>query len=323
MSTYAIQQHFPRASKLAYGCMGLGGSWENNELASTDKYQAQSIIETALTNGINFFDHADIYTLGKAERVFGQVLIEQPTLRDQMIIQSKCGIRFDDESGPGRYDFSSKWIEESVDGILSRLNIETLDILQLHRPDPLMNIEEVAPSFEKLQASGKVKHFGASNMNHHQIAYLQSAIKTPIVANQIEISLKQLGWLEHGVLAGNPNGEHGNFTPGTLEYCQLNNIQIQAWGSLAQGLFSGRDNSSEAHHIQATSTLVNKLAEQYQSNPDAIVLAWLMRHPANIQPVIGTTNIERIKRCVAALEVNLSREDWYKLYVSARGNALP
>ncbi|WP_448212925.1 aldo/keto reductase [Colwellia sp. MEBiC06753] len=323
MTNLAIKQYFPDASTLAYGCMGLGGDWDNSSITSAHISQAQQVIETALANGITFFDHADIYTKGKAEQCFAQVLKQRPNLRDNMIIQSKCGIRFNDEFGPGRYDFSKQWIIESVEGILSRLNIESLDVLLLHRPDPLMEVAEVASAFDSLQAAGKVQHFGVSNMNHHQIQFLQSALSTPLIANQVEISLKQLGWLEHGVLAGNPEGSHQNFCAGTLEYCQQQNIQLQSWGSLAQGLFSGRNTEQQAPHIQATAQLVNELAEQYHTNSDAIVLAWLLRHPANIQPIIGTTNIERINRCAQATNIALSREDWYKLFVSARGRALP
>ena len=323
MGALAIQQYLPTASAIASGCMGLGGGWDNQPITNEHKRQAQALIETALANGINYFDHADIYTLGKAEQVFGQVLAESPQLREQMLIQSKCGIRFEDSQGPGRYDFSSEWVSSSVDGILARLNIEQIDVLQLHRPDPLMELEALAKTLQQLQTSGKVKHIGVSNMNHHQIAYLQSALNTPIVANQIEVSLKQLGWLEHGILAGNPDGNHGNFTAGTLEYCQLHNVQIQSWGSLAQGVFSGRDVSNQPTHIQQTATLVTELAEKYGTNSDALVLAWLMRHPANIQPVVGTTNTNRLTHCADAINVHLSREDWYKLYVSARGDALP
>ena len=319
----SIEQYFPKASRIVYGCMGLGGTWGAEPYQTSHVKQAETVINTAVEGGINYFDHADIYTQGKAEQVFGQVLSRTPTLRDAMIIQSKCGIRFEDDLGPGRYDFSSQWITNSVEGSLSRLNIDSIDVLQLHRPDPLMQLDEVAQTLEGLQKSGKVKHFGVSNMNHHQISFLQSALGSPIVANQVELSLKQLGWLEHGVLAGNPDSSHGNFTHGTLEHCQQNNIQIQSWGSLAQGVFSGRKMDDAPAYIQETATLVSELAQQYQTSSDAIVLAWLMRHPANIQPVIGTTNIDRVKRCLDATKVIISREDWYKLYVSARGNALP
>ncbi|MFD2167862.1 aldo/keto reductase family oxidoreductase [Thalassotalea euphylliae] len=323
MINQTITKHFPHASKLAYGCMGLGGGWNDNPVSKEDIVQTQSIVDTLLENGVNYIDHADIYTFSKAEQVFGHVLAANPSLREQLIIQSKCGIRFKDEHGPKRYDFSANWITSSVEGILSRLQIEQLDVLQLHRPDPLMNIHEVAEALGTLQQQGKIKHVGVSNMNHFQIALLQSALDTPIVANQVEVSLKQLGWIEHGILAGNPNGDHGNFCAGTLEYCQLNNIQIQAWGALAQGLFSGRDITNESASTKATALLVKQLAEQYDTNEDAIVLAWLMRHPANIQPVLGSTNLERIKRAIAATTVQMSREHWYQLFETSRGSELP
>ena len=303
--------------------MGLGGGWHDNPFSQEDVKQAHDVVDTALECGINFFDHADIYTKGKAERVFGEVLKTRPHLRDEIYIQSKCAIRFDDEHGPGRYDFSPQWINHSVDGILSRLNTDYIDILLLHRPDPLMDPEEVAEIFNALKRSGKVKHFGVSNMNGQHMSYLQSVLDVPLVANQIEISLQQLGWLDEVVLAGNPDGKDLNFASGTLEYCRRNDVQIQSWSSLCRGLFSGRDVSQEPEYIQRTAALVADLASQYQVSKEAIVLGFLMRHPAQIQPVIGTTNLARIKACCEAEKITLSREHWYALYVSARGQRLP
>ena len=154
MSTSPITETFQSASQLVYGCMGLGGNWDSSQINTSLVNQAHQVVETVLEQGINHFDHADIYTHGKAEQVFGQVLKQQPALREQMIIQSKCGIRFADNSLPGRYDFSPQWINNSVDGILARLHIEQLDVLLLHRPDPLMEIDEVADVFESLQRVG-------------------------------------------------------------------------------------------------------------------------------------------------------------------------
>lgn len=303
--------------------MGLGGGWNNNSVSAQDLSDANAAIDAALESGINFFDHADIYTLGKAETVFGQVLKQRPELKDKIYLQSKCGIRFEDELGPKRYDFSKTWINDSVDGILSRLGLEQIDILLLHRPDPLMEPEEIAEVFETLRLSGKVKHFGVSNMQQHQMAFLQRQIDVPIVANQIEISLKQLAWIDESVMAGNPDGKDVNFTAGTLEYCRQHNIQLQSWGSLCQGLFSGRDVSAEAAHIQQTAALVQQIAEGHETQPEAIVLAWLMRHPTMVQPMIGSTNPARIKASAKACDIQLSREEWYALYVSARGEEMP
>lgn len=323
MHKLPLNQYLPNVSPVVYGCMGLGGGWDKQSINPTHVKQAHECIDAALQSGINYFDHADIYTLGKAEKVFGQVLGERPALREQMFIQSKCGIRFADEMGPQRYDLSAKWITQSVEGSLARLNTDYLDVLILHRPDPLMQAEEIAEVFAALRDAGKVRYFGVSNMQQQQIAYLQHSLDAPLVLDQIEISLEQLDWLDEGIYAGNSAGRDVNFTAGTIEYCRQNKVQIQSWGSLCQGLFSGRDVSSHSLHIQQTSALVSELALEYNVSREAIVLGWLMRHPAGIQPVIGTTNAKRIKACQQAVGLKLSREHWYALYVCAKGQALP
>lgn len=316
-----LSHYFPNASKLVYGCMGLGGDWDSSPVTREHYTQARDVIETALENNITVFDHADIYTLTKAEQVFGQVLKDAPSLKDKMILQSKCAIRFEDEAGPKRYDFSAKWITESVDGILSRLGIEQLDILLLHRPDPLIELSEVAQTIHDLQASGKIKHLGVSNMHGHQIAFLQSALDTPIVANQLEMSLAFRDWVEDGITTNSAHNRNMGYAPGTIEHCMLNKVQLQAWGSLAQGRYTG--GKAEFEEDVATAALVTKLAAEYGVSPEAIVLGWLMRHPAGIQPLIGTTNLQRIRQCTEATNVTLSREHWYALLESARGSDVP
>ena len=323
MTQLAIHNYLPRASQLVFGCMGLGGGWDNNNINSEDIALAHKAVDAALEAGINFFDHADIYTMGKAEQVFGKVLNERPELRQQIYLQSKCGIRFEDEKGPGRYNFSPEYISQSVDGILSRLNIEQLDVLLLHRPDPLMEPWQITETFDALTKAGKVKHFGVSNMHQGQINYLNHYLSAPLIANQLELSLHHLDWLNEGVLAGQSAGTQVNFAPGTLEFCQMNKIQVQSWGSLAQGLFSGKDISEQPSHLQQTADLVQRLAAHYQTSAEAIVLAFLTRHPINIQPIIGTTNPTRIAACAQVGGVTLSHEHWYQLFVSARGHRLP
>ncbi len=318
-----LAKYLPNVSKLVFGCMGLGGAWNKDAITSAHLQQTHSCIDAAIEGGINFFDHADIYTLGKAEHVFGQALAERPELREQMYIQSKCGIRFADDKHPQRYDFSADWIERSVEGSLKRLNTDYLDVLMLHRPDPLMEVEEVAQVFSCLKESGKVRHFAVSNMSQHQIRFLQRALDMPIVANQIEASLHKHQWVDEGVYVGNADGKDINFTPGNIEYCREHEIQIQSWGSLCQGLYSGGDLSKASPADINTSILVSKLAILYGTTAEAIVLAWLLRHPASVQPIIGTTNIERVKASCDAVNVNLSREHWYELYISAKGCALP
>lgn len=317
-----IHAQFSKASQLIYGCMGLGGGWNKNGINKADVLQTTQIINTALESGINVFDHADIYTFGKAEQVFGQVMTEQPELRDQMFIQSKCGIRFADEFGPKRYDFSAAWISQSVENSLKYLNIDYLDMLLLHRPDPLMDIRETANALNALAQSGKVKSFGVSNMHQGHIKLLQSALDKPIVANQIEMSLAHIDWLDDGITTGSVAARTNDFDSGLLEFSQLQGIQLQAWGSLAQGKVTYCDTQANAHQHNLVGK-VQALAADYQTTPEAIALAWLMRLPMGIQPIIGTTNLSRIKACSHASSIELSREHWYQLYEAARGIEMP
>ncbi len=317
-----LSSHYPGIGPLVYGCMGLGGGWDASPIGADELRTANLAVETALDCGIRLFDHADIYRQGKAEVVFGRLLRERPALRRQIVLQSKCGIRPADAEGPGRYDFSRAWLLRSVEGSLQRLGVESLDILLLHRPDPLCEPHEVAEAFRRLRAAGKVRHFGVSNMAWPQIAFLQEALDEPLVVNQIPFSLLHLDWLEAGVLAAAPGGCH-SAGAGTLEHCRRRGVQIQAWGSLCQGWLSGRDLVEAAPAVRETSAVVKELAAAYGTSAEAIVLAWLLRHPAGVQAVIGSTAPARIRACALAVGVSLSREDWYRLYVSARGAALP
>ncbi|PLT35932.1 aldo/keto reductase family oxidoreductase [Bacillus sp. V5-8f] len=313
------------SSRLVLGCMGFGGSWDKTPITNEQISAAEQAIDAALSSGITMFDHADIYTKGKAEEVFGRILKDRPGLRDNMVIQSKCGIRFADEHGVGRYDFSREHILHSVDGILNRLQTDYLDILLLHRPDPLMEPEEVAAAFEQLHRSGKVRNFGVSNMNKGQINILQTYSDFPIIVNQLEMSLHKLDWVDQGVSVNQPAGMATHFADGLKEYSMINDIQIQAWSPLAKGIFTGKDLEGASEAEVATKELVEKMATEKETTKEAIVLGWLMRHPAKIQPVIGTTNVERIKNCQDAIRQSelMTREEWYALYVSSRGNKLP
>lgn len=323
MNKIPIQQRGLAASRLVLGCMGLGGGWNDEPITEMHLAAAHAAVEAALEAGINMFDHADIYTRGKAEQVFGQVLKERPELRERIVLQSKCGIRFADNGIPGRYDFSKEHILRSVDGSLRRLGVEYLDILLFHRPDPLMEPEEVAEAMSALKSAGKVRAFGVSNMSAGQIRLLQAYSKEPFIVNQLEMSLAKIGWLDQGVHVNQSAAKEDIFPEGTLEYCRLENIQIQAWAPLAQGVFSGRDLSDQPASIRETAGLVQAMANEKSTTPEAIILAWLMRHPAGIQPVIGTANPERIRACGEAVNITLTREEWYTLYVSSRGRALP
>ena len=324
MSKMPLEKRGITDCRLVLGCMGFGGGWDNSLIAAEEEKKAERGIEAALEAGITMFDHADIYTRGKAEKVFGKWLKNNPGLRDKITIQSKCGIRVADGQLPGRYDFSKDYILRSVEGILDRLQIDYLDILLLHRPDPLMEPEEVAEAFDRLKMSGKVKNFGVSNMNPAQIKLLQAYLGNPLIVNQLEMSLKKLDWVDQGVHVNQSVGRNSYFAEGLLEHCMLEDIQIQAWSPLAKGIYTGgKESVTDAD--KATASLVAKMAEEKETSREAIVLGWLMRHPANIQPIIGTTDPERIRNCGDAIRQAglMTREEWYSLYISSRGNRLP
>lgn len=325
MKVLPLQQRNISSSRLIYGCMGLGGGWNQNPISEKDILDAERAIDAALSIGITMFDHADIYTFGKAEKVFGDVLKRRPELREKMVIQSKCGIRFPEGEIPNRYDFSKEYIINSVNGILTRLGIEQLEILLLHRPDPLMDPEEVAEAFDLLEKSGKVRHFGVSNMNAAQIKLLQAYCSAPIVVNQLEMNLQKLDWLETGVLVNQKAGTEFNFSDGIIDHCRLEKIQIQAWGSLANGIYSGRHLENPTVAYLKTKQLVEEMAANKETTLEAVILGWLMKHPAMIQPVIGTANEKRILNCQGAARQSalMTREEWYTLYVASRGQLMP
>lgn len=324
MRRSTIPQTDLTVSRIAYGCMGIGGSWDNSPITEASYQRTEQLVSTALEEGVNLFDHADIYCRGKSELVFGKLLNEKPHLRDKMVLQSKCGIRFGDEpnSGdPGRYDFSHDHIMMSVEGILQRLQTDHLDILLLHRPDPLMQPEEVARAFDELKVSGKVKHFGVSNFNASQLALLQSALDMPLVVNQLEISLLHHHLISEGI-STNQNEVYFAAANGTLDYCRMNGILVQAWGPLSSGkLFRLSEQSPQ--NLHETAELVNRMSVEKGCAADAILLSWLLRHPAGIQPIIGTTRPERIVSSCESDQIELSREEWYSLYVAARGRTMP
>lgn len=332
MNNFVLQKTLPKASRIAFGCMGLGGTWDSSPINKEHIHQGLEVFDAALASDINFFDLADIYTRGKAEEVFGQVLDARKGVRDNIFIQSKCGIRFEDDLGPKRYDLSFDWITASVDNILTRLNTSYIDILMLHRPDALMQTDEVARAFEYLKTSGKVNYFGVSNMHAHQIAALQKSCDEPLIANQMELHLAHTKWIDEDIFAGHPQANRAAYSSGLLNYCQDQGIQVQSWGSLSQGAYTGnkkaqelliRSNPDAKSAIEQTCQLITKLSKKYSCSLEAINLAWLMKHPAGIQPVIGTTDAARIEACAQAVGVQITNEEWYALYVAARGTELP
>lgn len=308
--------------RLIYGCMGLGGSWDSAPYKAADIDAAEAAVQAALDSGITAFDHADIYRDGKAEAVFGEVLARTPGLRERITVQTKCGIRLADGDRPGVYDLSGARIVRCVEESLTRLRTDHVDVLLLHRPDPLADPGEVAKALTSLQEQGLVRSFGVSNMNAHQIAHLQAHLDFPLVANQLEMSLKSRDWVEAGVLVNTPEAAANGFPLGTLEHCATHGIRLQAWGPLAQGSYTGREATPAEY---ATAQLVTALAEKKHTTPETIILWWLQRHPARIAPVIGTANPTRIRACrdAAVRDPELTHEEWYELWVSARGAALP
>lgn len=324
MKSYRVPHTDLDVSCIGYGCMNLGGSWDRTPLSRAERSRAAHVIATAIEQGITLFDHADIYTCGKSEAVFGEVLQQLPGVRDNIVIQSKCGIRLKDDPQPGdppRYDFSYPHILRAVEGSLRRLNTSYLDVLLLHRPDALVEPEEVAKAFAELQGSGKVRYFGVSNHTAMQISLLQKHLDQPLVINQVELNLLHAHLITDGIVA-NREGEQYTAAAGTLDYCRLHHMMIQAWSPVAGGTLIDPPPEAEAR-VRKTAERVAELAKDKDTSKEAIVLAWLLRHPARIQPLVGTTNPARLVASCLADRLDLSREEWYALFVAARGTSLP
>jgi predicted oxidoreductase len=290
---------------IAVGCMRIN---------SLDKPAAERFVQTALEQGANFFEHADIYGGGTCEEIFAEAIQMNDSVRENIILQSKCGIR------PGMFDFSKEHILNSVDGILKRLKTDYLDVLLLHRPDTLVEPEEVAEAFDLLESSGKVRHFGVSNQNPMQIQLLQKSVKQPLVANQLQLSITNTTMISSGFNVNMENAAAVNRDGGILDFCRLHDITIQPWSPFQYGFFEGvfLDNDK----FPELNAQIDEVAAKYEVTNTTIAIAWLLRHPANMQPVIGTMNLERLQDCCKASEIHLTREEWYAIYRAA-GNVLP
>ncbi len=324
MKRYSIPNSDLKASRIAYGTTGISGEWNKNPITADVVKKGAESVASALENGINFFDLADIYAFGKSEQVFGRVLKELKINRQDIIIQSKCGVRFEGEpnsESPGRYDFSYEHIINSVNGSLKRLDIEQLDILLLHRPDLLMEPDEVAKAFADLRDSGKVRYFGVSNFNSSYMTLLQNSMDQPLVVNQLEISIMHHHVINDDVMVNQLRNEYG-MAEGLLTHCRLNNIQVQAWTPVAYGrIFNPPAEADE--RVKNVAAQLSVYAKEKECGEDAVALAWLLRHPAKIQPVIGTTKPQRIVSSCKADDIELSREEWYTLFNLARGKNVP
>lgn len=320
MKTFRLGKSDLNVTRIGYGTMMIGGSWDDAPLTDTVRASAMKVVHTALDAGINFFDHADIYSKGKSEEVFADLWKDAPSLRQKIYLQSKCGIRF---APPlHRFDFSYEHIIASVEGSLKRLQTDYLDVLLLHRPDPLVEPEEVARAFDELKRAGKVRWFGVSNHTAGQIELLQHHLDMPLVTNQVEFNLIHTHLLDAGIIA-NQNNPRLARNHDLIEYCRLNEITLQAWSPLARGYLSGNSAPDDSPNIQESAKVVAEMAEEKGVSREAIVIAWILRHPAGIQPLPGTTNPERLLAACEADDVELSREDWYRLFLAGRGEALP
>ncbi len=311
-----------QAPTALYGCMGLGGSWDAEALVPADVTQAEVVLTAALDAGFTWFDHADIYRHGRAEEAFGEVLARAPGLRERIGLQTKCGITLPRDGRPVSYDLRGESIRTRLHRSLERLRTDHVDVLLLHRPDPLAEPGEIAAALTALHAEGVVRHVGVSNTSAAQIVALQEHLALPLVVDQLEMSLHRRDWVEAGVLVNTAAGAGNGFPHGTLEHCARSGVALQAWGALAQGRYTGQQQTPEEH---ATAELVRTLAERHGTTPETVVLWWLQRHPAGIAPVVGTTDPSRIRACADAVGQvpALTREEWYLLWTTARGGPLP
>ena len=279
--------------------------------------EVEELVETALSVGINAFDLADIYGRGRCEELLGLVLKNRPDLREEMWIQSKCGIRIEEFT---YFDFSKDYIIKSVDGILQRLKIDHLDSLLLHRPDALMESDQVAEAFDLLYKQGKVRDFGVSNQNPMMMELLKKDVKQPLAVNQLQLSAAFTPGFESGFHVNMEDSQAAMRDGSIFEYCKLHDVVIQAWSVLQFGYFKGNFVGNEK--FQQLNQVLNRLALKYGVSPSAIAIAWVLRYPAKMQAVVGTTNPKHLIEASQASHVNLTRKEWYEIYLAA-GNDLP
>lgn len=288
--------------------------------------QAADLLSVAHDNGVTYIDSADIYGVGESETIFGQALKQTNIARNDLFIQSKGGIVPDPQKSSGevvlgqRYDFSKQHLIESVDGILQRMQLDYLDAFLLHRPDALMDPAEIAAAFDQLQASGKVRFFGVSNFNPQQVALVQSAVSQKLMVNQLQFSVKHTGPIDFGLHTNMTDDGSVNHDGGIIEYSRRQHMTIQAWSPFQYGLFAGTfiDNPQFPELNQA----LQQLADKYTTTKSAIATAWILRHPANMQVILGSMNPQHLQESLDGADITLDRQEWYDVYLAA-GNQLP
>jgi predicted oxidoreductase len=301
------------ASRLAYGCWRIAG-WERGEMTPEREAAGRRAVIAAYEAGYTLFDHADIYAQGRAESLFGRVLREVSGMRDQVVVATKCGIRPGGDprpDTPARWDFSAEHILDACEASLRRLDVETIDVLMLHRPDYLADPEEIATAFTALHAAGKVRYFGVSNFRPSLVAAVQAACPLPLVVHQVEASLAKLDAL----------------TDGTLDQCLATRLTPMAWSPLAGGLLGEGATrllpAQRDYHVEPVVAALDAVADELGANRPAVALAWLLKHPGRIMPVVGSTDPDRIRSAADSTEIELSREQWYRLLAAAQGMPLP
>lgn len=279
--------------------------------------EVEELVETALSVGINAFDLADIYGRGRCEELLGLVLKNRPDLREKMWIQSKCGIRIEEFT---YFDFSKDYIIKSVDGILQRLKIDHLDSLLLHRPDALMESDQVAEAFDLLYKQGKVRDFGVSNQNPMMMELLKKDVKQPLAVNQLQLSAAFTPGFESAFHVNMEDSQAAMRDDSIFEYCKLHDVVIQAWSVLQFGYFKGNFVGNEK--FQALNQVLDRLAIKYGVTSSTIAISWILRYPAKMQAVVGTTNPKHLREVSQAANFSLTRKEWYEIYLAA-GNNLP
>ncbi len=299
-------------SALILGCMRI------NRLNSSE---LDAYIRRALDLGINFFDHADIYGgNGGCEQLFGDWLRLNPSMRDQMLLQSKCGIVQNSKNNNVSFDFSSDHIVWSLENSLRRLNTDHLDIYLLHRPDALLEPEEVARAFYELLQSGKVRYFGVSNMTASQISLLQNSLSQKLIVNQLQFGPAHTGMIDHAIRMNTKLEFSEDHDSGTLDYCRLHGLTIQAWSPFQHGQISGT--YIDHPEFAGLNEALAEVGAKYGLTKNGSVAAWIARHPAKMQIIAGTMNAQRLGEIAAGMDVKISREDWYRIYAT-QGRDLP
>ncbi len=316
MKTQSLGTTDLQVTRLCYGAMRIAGGWDKAKVDAAAIDKGIRALESAVEAGYNFIDHADIYGDTMSEAIYGMALDRHPDWREKLVVATKCGIRFDDEppGTPHRYDFSGEHIRWSIDESLKRLKLERVDLYQLHRPDWLADPEDIASALVDIHQAGKVRFFGVSNFRPSLVDAVQSALPFPLVSNQVQINFLRLD----------------SFEDGTLDQCLEKKMTPMAWSPLAQGRLAAAfdekaslpQSESDVAAVARLRPVLAETAQAYGVAPLAILLAWMMRHPSKIVPIIGSTRPEAIREAATADGVTLDRDSWYRILFAARGKKL-